>query len=62
MRYKIIKIYEEDYGCEGVPENSEPMCNVLVADKLGNEKWTKISDSFLLEHRLNEGDYLELLD
>jgi len=31
MRYKIIEIYEEDYGCEGIPENSETMCNVLVS-------------------------------
>jgi len=62
MRYKIIEIYEEDYGCEGIPENHEPMCNVLVSDELGNKKWIKLSDDFLIKHKLNEGDYLELLD
>ena len=32
MRYTVLKIFEEDYGCEGVPDDAEPMCSVLVRD------------------------------
>ena len=30
MKYKVIDISEEDYGCEGIPEDSELMCSVLI--------------------------------
>ena len=32
MQYKILNIYEEDYGCEGVPEGQEPMCRVQIQE------------------------------
>lgn len=60
MKYTIVGIFEEDYGCEGVPENEEPMCNVLLKDIDGNEKWVKLADSYLTKHDLNEGDTIEL--
>jgi hypothetical protein len=55
MQYKILKIYEDDYGCEGVPDGQEPMCSVLVQDMDGNEKWLKLSDPYLRENNLEEG-------
>lgn len=60
MKYKIIRICEEDYGCEGIPENEELMCSVLVQDIDGNEKLMRIADSYLLKNNLNEGDFLEI--
>lgn len=59
MRYTILKIFEEDYGCEGVPENEEPMCSVLVRDTDGHEKWLKIADSYLTENNIRTGDTIE---
>lgn len=55
MKYTILKILEEDYGCEGIPEGEEPMCSVLVRDENGCEKWMKLSDSFLTANSLDTG-------
>ena len=60
MQYKILKIYDDDYGCEGVPEDQEPMCSVLIQDSKGNEQWVKLSDTYLTENNLSEGDIAEL--
>ena len=60
MKYKITGIFEEDYGCEGVPEDEELMCKVLLQDSDGNEKWVKLADNYLTEHNLNEGDIIEI--
>ena len=60
MQYKILKIYDDDYGCEGVPEGQEPMCSVLIQDSKGNEQWVKLSDTYLTENNLSEGDTAEL--
>lgn len=59
MKYKILKIYDDDYGCEGVPEGQEPMCSVLIQDSQGNEQWVKLSDKYLTNN-LNGGDTVEL--
>lgn len=60
MNNKILKIYDDDYGCEGVPEGQEPMCSVLIQDSQGNESWIKLSDEYLTENSLNEDDTVEL--
>lgn len=60
MKYKVLKIFEEDYGCEDVPENEEPMCNILVRDDSNNEKWLKLADSYLTDNNIREGDIIEL--
>ena len=59
MKYTVLKIFEEDYGCEGVPENEEPMCSVLVRDENGSEKWLKIADKHLNDNNIKEGDVIE---
>ena len=60
MNYKILEICEEDYGCEGVPEDQEPMDRVLVIGSDMEKKWIRISDRYLIENNLNEGDYIEI--
>ena len=50
MKYKVIDISEEDYGCEGIPENSELMCSVLIESSDGTQKWLKIADRYLREN------------
>lgn len=37
MKYKVIDISEEDYGCEGIPEDSELMCSVLIENSDGTQ-------------------------
>ena len=60
MKYKVKDIYDEDYGCEGVPEDSEPMCMVLLVNENGEEKWEKMSDSYLRENSIDTGSEIEL--
>ena len=52
MKYKVIDISEEDYGCEGIPEDSELMCSVLIESSDGTQKWLKIADRYLRETTL----------
>lgn len=59
MKYTVLKIFEEDYGCEGVPENAELMCSVLVRDESGNEKWLKIADKYLTDNNIDVGDIID---
>ncbi len=60
MNYKILEICEEDYGCEGVPEGQEPMDRILVIGSDMEKKWIRVSDRYLIENNLNEGDYIEI--
>ena len=60
MKYEILNIYEEDYGCEGIPENEELMCIVALRGENGTEKHIRLSDSFITENSLKKGGYLLL--
>ena len=53
--YTVLKIYEDDYGCEGIPDDSELMCSVLVRSTDGKEKWGKIADKWLAENNVRNG-------
>ena len=49
MKYKVIDISEEDYGCEGIPEDSELMCT---------QKRLKIADRYLRENDIDIGSVI----
>ena len=55
-KMKILRIFEEDYGCEGVPDGEEPMCGVLAQPSEGEPVWLRMADRLLTEHGLDEGD------
>lgn len=50
----VLQIFDEDYGCEGVPEGEEPLCRVLLQDADGNEAWLKIPDIYLTRNNIQE--------
>ncbi|MEE0471396.1 hypothetical protein [Ruminococcus sp.] len=58
MKYKVIDISEEDYGCEGIPEGSELMCSVLIESSDGTQKWLKIADRYLRENDIDIGSVI----
>lgn len=60
LPYTIIKIEDEDFGCEGVPDGDELQCNVLVKNEFGEEKWIKLTDKYLTDNNLNEGEIIML--
>lgn len=55
----VIQIFDEDYGCEGIPDGQELMCNVFLQDTDGNQILIKIPDSYITENGINEGDIVE---
>lgn len=60
MKYEIINIYDEDYGCEGIPDGEELMCTVILRDENGTEKHIRLADSFITENQLKTGGYVLL--
>ncbi len=55
MKYQILEITEEDYGCEGIPENGELMCSIFVLSEDGEKKWFKVPDRILRERCIDVG-------
>ena len=60
MKYEIIDIYEEDYGCEGIPEDGELMCIVALKGENGIEKHVRLSDNFITDNSLKKGGFVLL--
>lgn len=58
MEYIVIDISEEDYGCEGIPEDSELMCSVLLEGSDGTQKWAKMADRYLRENDIDIGSVI----
>lgn len=59
MKYKVLEIFDEDYGCEGVAEGAEPMCNIVLSDNNGNRKIMKLSEQYIAEKKISEGDIID---
>ena len=55
-KYMIMKIYEPDFGCEGLLDGQQRMDDVVLKDMEGNEVTVQISDVELYAKNLNEGD------
>lgn len=62
IRYKIIRIDEDDYGCEERPDDYTPMVSVLVKaiepNAFGDfpEKIVRMEDETMYRRNLDEGD------
>lgn len=54
--YRIIRIEEPDFGCEGRLEGQTVMDTVVLRDESGQEIVKQMEDSLLYERDLNEGD------
>ncbi len=60
MRYKIIRILEPDFGCEGRPDGYEQVDDVIVEDEKGHQKTLQLKDQELYDRHLDEGDYFDM--
>ena len=58
--YKIISIYDPDYGCEGVPEGEEPQCRVILQREDGSTFYHMEPDARLYEMGIEEGMYVTI--
>lgn len=58
MLYTIIRIEEEDFGCEGRPEGEPAMVRVWLRSKDGEEVVIQKADAWMYEQDLDEGDHV----
>ena len=54
-RYKIVRIDEADYGCEGRSDGEEAMDSVWLEDENGERHIVRASDLMLYDRHLDEG-------
>ena len=54
--YRIKRIEEPDFGCEGRPEGEKIRDLVILEAKDGSEKMVKAEDVFLYQQNIQEGD------
>ena len=53
--YKIIRIDEEDFGCEGRPEGQEPMVRVVLEADTGETMIVMMEDALMYTRKLDVG-------
>lgn len=53
---RVVRIEEDDYGCEELPEGQEPQVRVILEDEKGDQTAVKTSDRLLRERGIDEGD------
>ena len=57
-RYKIVRIDEADYDCEGRPDGEEAMDSVWLEDENGERQIVRASDRMLYDRHLDEGSFV----
>ena len=53
---RVVRIEEDEYGCEELPEGQEPQVRVILEDEKGDQTAVKASDRLLRERGIDEGD------
>lgn len=56
--YKVLRIEEEDYGCEERLEGQPLLVRVTLEKEGGEVFWVKQKDDLLYERNINEGDFV----
>ena len=56
----VVEIIEDDFGCEGVPEDAEAMVTVVLTDAKGEEQRIRMSDKLCYERNIESGDSVML--
>ena len=60
--YRVLRIEEQLYGCEELPEGQPVLCDVLLENTAG-ERWVlPYPDAELTALDINEGDTVALID
>lgn len=62
MWYKILEIYEADFGCEERPEGQETMVQVKLQSEEGDIQCMLVPDRRLYELGVDEGDEVQVKD
>ena len=62
MEYRVLRIDEQLYGCEELPEGQPVCCDVLLEDAAGNRRVVAYPDAQLTALDIQEGDRVTLTD
>ena len=60
--YKVTEIIEQDFGCEGLPDGQEPMCEVVLQSDDGKQITICVSDKELYTKEISEGQMIDYTD
>ena len=58
--YHVLRIDEQLYGCEELPEGQPLCCDVLLEDSAGQRRVLAYPDAELARLGINEGDAVRL--
>ncbi len=58
--YHVLRIDEQLYGCEELPEGQPVCCDVLLEDAAGQRRVLAYPDAELTRLGINEGDAVRL--
>lgn len=58
--YRVLRIDEQLYGCEELPEGQPVLCDVLLEDSAGQRREIAYPDKELTRLGINEGDTILL--
>lgn len=58
--YTVLRIDEQDYGCEELPEGQPVRCDVLLEDRAGARHILAVPDALLTRRNIREGDAVRL--
>ena len=58
--YRVLRIDEQLYGCEELPEGQPVLCDVLLEDAAGQRRVIAYPDAELTRLGIDEGDTVAL--
>lgn len=53
--WKIIQIFDGDYGCEELTPGEKPKVSVTLENENGEQKYISVADDWLIENNLDVG-------
>lgn len=59
--YRVVRIDEPDFGCEGRPDGAEPMAKVYLESEDGEKIERMEPDAMLYQKEINEGTCVRIL-
>ncbi|WP_455502201.1 hypothetical protein [Gemmiger sp.] len=62
MKYKILRIDEQLYGCEEPPTDAPLLVDVTLEDTDGRRRVLPYPDETLRADGIDEGDFVEILE
>ena len=53
--WKIVQIFDGDYGCEELEPGAMPKVSVTLENERGEQKYISVEDEWLVENHLDIG-------